>query len=153
MYLPSVECTWASVMRNQQKVCSFHREHAMAPGVDGWRQVCVVTKRLWLKKSTPTGLRDAHHWSSHLRSRQKREALSLGLKFIPCLSSVPRVISQRNSPLSHFSFFFLSQNTWCCTCIHSTADMWQTLSCEMLQTHASHWNKLRRSIILRGEIP
>lgn len=46
VYLPSVECTWASVMRNQQKVCSFHREHAMVPGVDGLWQVCVVTKRL-----------------------------------------------------------------------------------------------------------
>lgn len=34
-YLPSVECTWASVMRNQQKVCSFHRELAMAPGLRG----------------------------------------------------------------------------------------------------------------------
>lgn len=45
MYLPSVECTWASVMRNQQSVCSFRREHAMAPGVDGLWQICVVTKR------------------------------------------------------------------------------------------------------------
>lgn len=35
MYLPSVECTWTSVMRNQQKICSFSKEHAMALMVCG----------------------------------------------------------------------------------------------------------------------
>lgn len=39
MHLPSVELTWASVMRNQQRVCSFRKEHAMAPGFLGLWQI------------------------------------------------------------------------------------------------------------------
>lgn len=106
VYLPSVECTWASVMINQQKVCSFHREHAMAPGVDGLVAGPLLfgrdKKRLWLKMSKPTGLKDAHHWPSHLWSRP-REALRSGMKFIPRAASVAAWFHREIHPVTLLS--------------------------------------------------
>lgn len=99
MYLPSVECTCASVMRNQQSVCSFRKGHAMVPGVVGWWQICVVTKRFWLKQSTPTGLRDAHPSSAFLWTKTPRDIqfISSGITFYFTLDLCPCVILQRNS--------------------------------------------------------
>lgn len=104
LYLPSVECTWASVMRNQHKVCRFHREHAMVFGADGLWQVCVVTKRLWLKKSKPAGFRDAHHWSSHLW-RRPQETFGSELKHIPHVNC-----AHRGSHVSMTAYMFHRRN-------------------------------------------
>lgn len=46
--LPSVEWTWANVMRNQQRVCSIRREPAMAPG--SMRQIRDVTEEALVKE-------------------------------------------------------------------------------------------------------
>lgn len=76
-------------------------------GSTPWRWVWVVTKRFWLKKSKPTGLGDAHHWSSHLWSRPTETFIS-GLKCIPRGSSVPVWFYRGIRPVT-----LLSPGTWC----------------------------------------
>lgn len=46
--LPSVEWTWANVMRNQQRVCSIRREPAMVPG--SMRRIRDMTEEVLVKE-------------------------------------------------------------------------------------------------------
>lgn len=106
------------------------RRCVVSTGSMPWRLVLMVCGRFvlwlqsfWLKKSKPTGLRDAHHWSSHLRSRPKR-GIQLREEIYSTCQLCPCVIS-RSSP--------------CHTLYHKALDAAYTFHCTNM-TNLKLWN-------------
>lgn len=94
-------------------------------------------KSWWLKRSKPAGFQKAHHWSCHLWSRP-REMISSG----DGIYSTCKLCLCVHKGI-HPDTCFITRHAMAYS--HRTAEMWQTSSCEMIQTHASLQNKPQRS--------
>lgn len=132
VYLPSEDCIWASAMIRQQKVDSFHKEHAIVPCVDG---LCMLGSGDCGYKSPGQQLSKMFIVDPLTCKAKEGRHSYLMFKRYPVVSLYP--LSHKRIP---FNILFPStQHFWRCLCVFVLlhCKMSKTPNYEMLQIHTS----------------